>query len=462
MNNANVYISNIRNKKHQTAKSDRSAEHSCGNRKKVTNAIDCGSDKNEIIVLGEVVEAGDEAVEKIKKYIEELKPKATYGSADIVDRTKQKEKLNKWRKGKRTTDDEQAIFAEVIEHLDNKTEIPDALVEQFEELESKISRRNDKLKSLKSLQKSHNRITKSAAKGSQYDVVTVEKVFKITEKTDFELDAVEQRKMQVDFHNEHFPEYQIIYTAAHYDESKGHCHLMHSGKSDISGEFDYPDAELEAVKVYMSKNNIDCPWQDKTWFHLSTEETKEHGKVWQTMNYEHANKWIKNLGIDDWEFKKLEGEEKIKAHNQCANDPDEKKAITNRAFNNAELNKIKSEKLEEKMTVQEIEIENNEVIIEAQTTLLEKVKGDLMREYKRYKDAYAELHKRGRAFIQDVFKKERPEKIEKSALAVAEKGVNCVAIDPKSIDAVEEMIDEVTAATKNDEAKKKYNKMKIK
>ena len=351
MQNINVTIMNIRTQKHQLIKSKASALHSVGNRKEVTNAIDALSDKNEIIVLGQRMSGSDEALKVVENYMDNLKPVTTYNADDVLNRTNQKKKIRRWLKGAKTTEQEKAVYQEVMNRLENNQTLDNDVIDEFIKITVPIARHNDKLKAIKSLVKSDMKIKASGEmQGKAMEIITVEKCFKITEATDFNMDAVEQRKMMEEFHNAHFPAYPVIYTAAHYDERKDHCHLMHSGKNADTGLFDYPDAEAQVVQKHMKSLNMDSTAYGKKWVDYSEVELKEHGEIWQNMNYEHANKKLAELGIDDWQFKKLEGQAKIDAHNRIANDPTSKKAMTNRAYNNAHFNEIKSERLKNEIS----------------------------------------------------------------------------------------------------------------
>jgi hypothetical protein len=450
LNNINVSIMNIRTQKHCLAKAKKSAVHSVGNRAEIGNPIDELSPNNKLLVLGEEMENGDKAKNKVQNYMDNLKPNAKYEASDVLDKARQKGKVRKWLKGAKTSDDEKQVFQKVMEHLENDTPIENGDIQDFENIESKISRRNDKLKSLKSLQKTHNKINSSEKKGSQLDVMTIEKVFKITHKNDFEMTSKDQADMQKDFHEKHFADYPIIYLAQHNDEGKPHCHLMHSGKNNKTGKFDYPDKEVEVVQNYMKEKGIESPAFGKKWAKFDEYELKQHGEVWQEMNYEHANKKLLSLGVTNSMFKKLEGDEKKKAHDEFSNNPMAKKAISNRAFKNANLNEIKSNKLTEKMDDQNLkidgqknEIKNNDVKIEEQKNLLG-----------RFKDEYKKFIQSGRNFIDKVFKKEAPEKINASAQVTAKYANNSMKLNPDKKDDIYKTVDDISEISKSDKVKK--------
>jgi hypothetical protein len=465
MENVNVAIINIRTKKHELAKSKASAKHSVGNRKYCTNAIDELSYKNEIIVLGKKVLGSDEAEETVKNYIDNLKPDCNYSDEDVKNRSRQKSKLRSWLKAAKTSESEKNVFNNLMEKLENNEIIDDELLSDFEKIDDKISRRNDKIKSLKSLQKNHNKIINSEQRGQQLDVITVEKVFKITSKSNFEMDAIEQRKMQQSFHEKHFPNYAIIYTAAHYDESKGHCHLMHSGKNSANGKFDYPDAECKVVQNYMKKNAIDSSSFGKTWGEYSEVELREHGEQWQNMNYENANNILITLGIIDKQFKKLEGDEKEEAHNKIKQDPTARKRITNREYNNAELNKITSEDLRKDIKEQVKNLDKNDDIIRLKVICINELDEEIEEKngiVKRFNEEIKSLVRITFKYIDSFFNKNNKEKSEKLAQVTAKIVNNAIDILPKTGKVIENKIKEIDEKLGNADIQNQMRRDRIK
>lgn len=456
MDNINVSIMNIRTQKHCLAKAKKSALHSVGNRAEIGNPIDALAENNRLWVLGEEMQNGDEAKKIVHDYMDNLKPKADYHDNDVLDRTHQKKKIRKWLTGAKTGEDEKEVFQNVMDNLENGLDIDDSLISDFEKIDSKISRRNDKIKSLKSLQKSHNKINNSDKKGSQLDVLTVEKVFKITHKTDFEMTSKDQKDMQLDFHQKHFPEFPIIYLAEHNDEMKAHCHFMHSGKNSKTGEFDYPDAEVKVVQKFMQENNIECTTIGKKWSKFDEYELKQHGEVWQEMNYQHANKKLLSLGITDKQFKQLEGDDKKNAHDEFSNNPMAKKDITTREHNNAGLNKIKNEELTKKnneldekaalaaagLIASHEELKEVKEELKKTTSMLDEAKET----YQEFKKDFKSLIKSGKRHLDNFFKG-------LSILPSAKKVAHDADLIEKKYDApalADNVVDDLTEKTGND------------
>jgi hypothetical protein len=353
MKDAAVSVRNTRTKKHEVAKVKESIDHSLVDRPDNPNVSPEDRQENYYWVLGEEVPNNKDELKKASikasKYIDKIiNPNTKYQDENVNKRADEKCKINKWIEGKRANQSEIDVFNDVIDRIENRKPIENKLINRFEEIDDKISKRNDKINALKSLQKHHNIISKSEKKLSPMEVVTVEKLFKLTSRTDCTMDAKDNVQLMDDFHKEHFSEYPVIMKAGHYDEVKNHGHFIHSGRNEKTKKFDYPDAELKLVKNWMNKHGIECNYKDKSWTQMNEDDLKIHGENWQKLKIEYGNSWLEKNGYDDFKFKKLDEDEHLRMKEKFSKDPSVKKKITDREYNTSKYYENKSNEEKDK------------------------------------------------------------------------------------------------------------------
>jgi len=157
-------------------------------------------------------------------------------------RSKLKSKFKKWAQGEKSTDEEKRLYRQIIKCLDESKKIPKAVF-HFEKIEGKISRYNDKKKAVEELEKLQDELIESGVNCAGYTVHTIEKLFKIPEESDVEMNVKEQVRLYTDYHNQYFSAFPIFLVAEHHDELREHPHLYHNGISP-DGQL-YADREIE-------------------------------------------------------------------------------------------------------------------------------------------------------------------------------------------------------------------------
>lgn len=372
-NTSTFYCSNMRTQGNQRAKAKASDEHNLRLEKENPN-YDPDLSKNNIYLVeqnksNEIIKlkSTSDIRKKIKinaEQIEKNDMKIFLNSCNnhtklsqdkknklVKQRSDLKRKFKKWIDNEKTTEEEKAIFKKCLSNLENKKKYNNNFLTDFEKINSKISRRNDKLKAIEKI-KDFDKIADLKNRNVNKKIISNEIVFKIPDKNNINVKAEDFEKLIKHFKNKYFKDYQMIYTAIHCDENPDntHAHMKISGLNRELKTFNIPDHEISILKKHTENYSI----SNKKWCEYTDAECKKHGQLYQDFIFDEMNKYLKKLGYDINLEKRTEEQKKIDNHNY-----EKTKKSTKRGHNRQnKLNEINSS-LENKNS--SLENENNEL-----------------------------------------------------------------------------------------------------
>lgn len=243
-----------------------------------------------------------------------------------------KYKLKKWIDSDKISDDEKNLYKILLNITDNhknKTVSVQNALEKLSNIDSKISRYNDKKKALTRLLELHNqKINLDIDSESQLNTRVISTIFKIPNHNKTPLSGEEQQEILNDYYKTNFPNYEVIYSVIHKDEINDHVHNMIDGKNQKTNKFDFVQNQYEYI---LNKNNL--PGFPGKYSECSAEELRIFGELTQKDFYEFANIKLENKNIIfekkqyDSEYEKSLDRVKIKS--------DTSKPIADRAYNTA-------------------------------------------------------------------------------------------------------------------------------
>jgi len=275
----------LRFKRLERHKLFKSLNHSFGDRQKNINTISEKASRNKFYLFGE--EASPDTVMDYFNH-QHFKPSAP---GDAKRRSVLKSKIKKWLDNEKTTEAEKIIFQQVLKKLENNRAYKNS-AKAFENIDAKISRRNDKLKCLSELELLHADIVSRPIQAVGLDVELVELLFKIPDAQQVNLSADSQQEIITSYYKNNLPDYPIIATAQHFDEGREHIHMFIDGKSKYEG-FNFPD-EMRLVMQHVYGDEF----LNKQYRLMSDAERKRLGELNQKHFYEHANNYLIEHGYD--------------------------------------------------------------------------------------------------------------------------------------------------------------------
>lgn len=304
--------------------------------------------------LSDFFQSEDELNEKsLRKILNELDNKISekFSKPDFDvraakdERSQIKKTIKSWL-GNEKNEKAHKIFTKIFESLESNEIIDPDLTEQFSELlkTDLIARHKQKSKAIKSITKNHNNIVlacvteRFAEKPNKKAIRVVEHVFKIPLDNQISIKSEDLDKIIQLFHNEFYKDFKMLASAVHVDEqdrpgrvrkdgsivsedeaknpSGNHFHIALSGFNNVTGKYDYPDAEFTQFKQRAIEKNVIGDWTKKDrWEQLDQSDLIEYGEFYQSELFEFYNKNLKLLNYDV-NFQKLEQTEETKTKNR--------------------------------------------------------------------------------------------------------------------------------------------------
>lgn len=304
--------------------------------------------------LSDFFQSEDELNEKsLRKILNELDNKISekFSKPDFDvraakdERSQIKKTIKSWL-GNEKNEKAHKIFTKIFESLESNEIIDPDIIEQFSELlkTDLIARHKQKSKAIKSITKNHNNIVMSgvterfAEKPNKKAIRVVEHVFKIPLDNQIAIKSEDLDKIIQLFHNEFYKDFKMLASAVHVDEqdrpgrvrkdgsivsedeaknpSGNHFHIALSGFNNVTGKYDYPDAEFTQFKQRAIEKNVSFDWTKKDrWEQLDQSDLIEYGEFYQSELFEFYNKNLRLLNYDV-NFQKLEQTEETKTKNR--------------------------------------------------------------------------------------------------------------------------------------------------
>ena len=267
----------------------------------------------------------------------------------VKQRSDLKRKFKKWIDNEKTTEEEKEIFEKCLKNLNDKKKYNDNFIVDFEKIDKKISRRNDKIKAIKKI-KDFDKIADLKNRNVNKKIISNEIVFKIPDKNEVNVKPEHWEKMIKHFKNKYFKDYQMIYTAIHCDENPDntHPHMKISGLNRKSKTFDIPDHEIRILRKHTENYEI----EHKKWCEYTDEECKKHGELYQDFLFNQMNIYLSKLGYDI-NVKKRTEEQKIKDNHTY------QKTLRSTKRGHNRQNKLNEEN--QKLKKQKTELENKNI-----------------------------------------------------------------------------------------------------
>lgn len=288
---------------------------------------------------------------------------------------KTKHKLKKWAESDKCNEQERAFFAKLVAATDDKKTTGMKLDGAIQLLEKcgKVSRFNDKKRAVQKLVELHNqRKDLNIDQTSQLNTCTVSVLLKIPEHNGLLLTGEEQEKLITDYYKENFPDYEIVLSVIHNDESVPHVHLTIDAKNKQTQQYDFVQNQYEYIK---QKKGLNLP---ELYSQLSPKELTLVGEELQNDFYEHINQRQQKVTFAKKEYESPEHKE---AERQVIK-LDTSKRIADREYNTANwLNKHKN-KLNRKVQELNNDVENlnnTQKLLEQQNEQLQTLSEDLQR-----------------------------------------------------------------------------------
>lgn len=282
----------------------------------------------------------------------------------IKQRFDLKRKFKKWLDNDKTTEPEKEIFQKCHDILENKKQSNASLITDFKNIESKISRRNDKLKAIEKVA-DFDMLANTKNRNINRKIETAEILFKIPDKNKISVKAEHWQKLAEHFKNKHFPNNQMLYAAIHADENpeNTHLHLKLSGFNKKNKSYDFADQEVDILKKHFENTKTPYPVKNKLWQEYNEEDLKNHGEFFQNFVFSQMNKYLQKMGYQV-DFQKRTEKQKLDDNHTY----EKTKKSTNRQHNRQ--NKVE-EDIKQKKSEGKKAIQNNNEHIESQNMEIE-------------------------------------------------------------------------------------------
>lgn len=332
------------------------------------------TEKNVLVVNGKrlnPVTDRDEALETVRTTIEKIKgdfSKDANSNAEgeflsnaeksklQLARTKFKAKVSKWIDNSKT-EEEKNIWQDLKSKIGNEEINSDEFISQLSDLGKSVKRFNDKKKAILN-SSDFNKLLGTSSRNIGLSIITKELVYKIPDKYEKNIDPEDWNKIGSAMQKRFFPDFDIIYKTVHADEKEdnAHIHMRLSGRNNQTGKFDIQDQLINR----MAKLNKDFPFKDRKYSSLTQEELVEFGELYQDEVFKSFNNYVEKLNYDFVVVKRTAEEQK----NDSEIFLDSKRAIANREYNCQNKMKEENKKLDARIEVKNIQLENIENDIE--------------------------------------------------------------------------------------------------
>jgi len=245
---------------------------------------------------------------------------------------KTKFKLKKWIENDKTPEEEKNLYRKLLKIADqhqNRSISPQNAIETLLKTSTKISRLNDKKRTIEALIELHNqKIDMNIDSDSQLNTRVISTLFKIPSHNQTPLSGEEQEEILNGYYETNFPNYEIIYSAVHNDETLGHAHNMINGKNQITQKYDFVEAQYQYIL-----NKIELPGFPGKYSKCSAKQIKLFGELIQQDFYDFANSKVESKNIIFEKKQYNSKEEKALEREQIKTDTS--KRVANREYNTA-------------------------------------------------------------------------------------------------------------------------------
>ncbi|GFE03652.1 hypothetical protein KUL156_62440 [Alteromonas sp. KUL156] len=309
---------------------------------------------------GEIITSEEER-EQALNYIESLFENDN-ANFDSTTYRKTKHKLKKWIESDKCSEDEKSLFTKLLTATEERkatTIKPDVAIQKLEKC-GKVSRFNDKKKAIEKLIELHNqRKELNIDQTSQLNTALVSVILKIPNHNKHDLSAEEQEKIITDYYKNNFPDYEIVLSILHKDETDHHVHLTIDAKNRTNQQYDFVQNQYQYIK--QKAGLTDYP---ELYSKLDTQQLVRVGEELQTDFYNHINEQQQKVLFKKKEYESPE--QKQTERNIIKQDTS--KPIADREYNTANYLQMLNNK--ERKRIEEV-IEHREKL-EIHNTILEK------------------------------------------------------------------------------------------
>jgi hypothetical protein len=160
-------------------------------------------------------------------------------------------KLKSWsNKDSKTSDEERKIFEKMIVDAERKDYEfdPDSLVESLSSL-GKVKRFNDKKRAIVTFSKLHNeKLSTKIDSSSKFKTGVEHVIFKIPGTNAQVLTGDELESIINRYYTTQFPDYPVLLSVVHRDETNEHAHLTVHAQNQKTKEYDFVQHQYEKVK----------------------------------------------------------------------------------------------------------------------------------------------------------------------------------------------------------------------
>lgn len=371
--------------------------------KRKQNRISAKEHLNTYTFRGEEIKTEKER-KQVLLYVESLY-KNDNENFDSTKFSKAKYKFKKWIDNEKTPEKEKELYIKLLKVADSyqdRTVNIENAINKLLSTSEKVSRLNNKKKAIQTLLELHNQKTKmNVDSESQLNSCVISTIFKIPKHNKNPLTGEEQQELLNSFYKENFPDYEIIYSVVHNDETDPHAHNMINGKNQKTNKYDFVQNQYEYIL-----NKIELDGFPAKYSECSTKQVKLFGELIQQDFYDFINAKLENKNIIFEKKKYNSKEEKALDRENIKNDTS--KPIADRAYNTAtyleeEKNNIANENAEFK--------KENTALKLKQITLNSKVK-----ELEKKQIEIEEDNKKNMSVFENVFNENKALKEENKGL----------------------------------------------
>jgi hypothetical protein len=257
---------------------------------------------------------------------------------------KLKHKMKSWSQNPLNVEQECILYSKVLSHIEIKKSLTineEAILKYFDKLNS-VKRSADKKRALTAIIRLHNmRTTLNVDHTSQLNTCIVSVIFKIPGGNEHSLSAEQQEQLVVNYYQKYFPQFPILISVIHKDETIPHVHLTIDAKNSVTGQHDFVQKQYELVKeltpsIANYESNYSDLGQDKK---QKNARLTHVGELLQSHFYEYLNAEQKKYVFEKKQYESPE----LKAIERKIIALDTNKPIAEREYNTANyLKKIKN------------------------------------------------------------------------------------------------------------------------